>query len=105
MKRIVWIIYVLISLILLLTIDNVSGNNITDYHSIVQQIISTAKTNEQGYQRLTQLCNEFGPRLSGSSSLEDAIDWIISTMESQDKFDSIIAEDVLVPTVFIFFFS
>lgn len=76
----------------------VECNNITLYSNTVSQIFGAARSDETGYNRLEELCNTFGPRLSGSSSLENAIDWIVSKMQ-QDGFDSVTTEDVTVTTV------
>lgn len=48
------------------------------------------------YPRLVTLCDQFGPRLSGSSNLERAIDWILSEM-ARDGLTSAHGEPVMVP--------
>ena len=45
-----------------------------------QNIINAAMNDSTAYERLAYLCDTFGPRLSGSSNLEKALDWIISEM-------------------------
>ena len=45
-----------------------------------QNIINAAMNDSTAYERLAYLCDTFGPRLSGSSNLENALDWIISEM-------------------------
>ena len=40
-------------------------------------IIDRAMSDSQGYDRLGEMLDTFGPRLSGSSNLEKTLDWII----------------------------
>src|SRR4051812_32901698 len=45
--------------------------------SDVKRLIDAAMADSTGYARLATLTDRFGHRLSGSKSLEDAIDWIL----------------------------
>ncbi|NQV36710.1 MAG: M20/M25/M40 family metallo-hydrolase [Candidatus Marinimicrobia bacterium] len=58
------------------------------------QAVALADTT--AFERLAELCDTFGHRLSGSQSLEDAIDWILTEMEA-DGFDNAHGESVMVP--------
>ncbi|MEO5799345.1 MAG: M20/M25/M40 family metallo-hydrolase [Gemmatimonadales bacterium] len=60
------------------------------------RLLSAALTDTTGYSRLAELTDTFGHRLSGSSSLESAIDWIIARMQA-DGFDAVRGEPVMVP--------
>jgi len=71
------------------------ANNITEYGSTVFNIFTHATEDTGGYERLGELCNTFGSRLSGSQSLEDAIDWVVDRMQ-KDGFDSVTTEPVTV---------
>lgn len=62
-----------------------------------QNIINAAMNDSTAYERLAYLCDTFGPRLSGSSNLEKALDWIISEMRS-DGLKMARGERVQVPT-------
>ena len=62
-----------------------------------QNIINAAMNDSTAYERLAYLCDTFGPRLSGSSNLEKALDWIISEMRS-DGLKMPRGERVQVPT-------
>ena len=62
-----------------------------------QNIINAAMDDSTAYERLAYLCDTFGPRLSGSSNLEKALDWIISEMRS-DGLKMPRGERVQVPT-------
>jgi carboxypeptidase Q len=56
-----------------------------------------AETNSDfAYQRLAQLCDTFGPRFSGTTNLESAIDWILAQMRS-DGLENVRGEEVMVP--------
>ena len=98
-------ILLLIGIIFGVFIEKTTANNITDYQTIVQQILTASQANTQGYNRLSEMTTEFGSRLSGSQSLEDSIDWIVSTMQTEDSFDNVFTEDVFVTHVrFIFLY-
>lgn len=74
-----------------------SANNITAYQSKVNDIFELAMQDNVGYERLSYLCNRFGPRITGSTNLENAITWIVEEMK-KDGFDSVTTEPVTVPT-------
>lgn len=48
------------------------------------------------YQRLGRLCDTFGPRFSGTTNLEAAIDWTLGEMR-QDGLENVHGEEVMVP--------
>ncbi|MES2124025.1 MAG: M20/M25/M40 family metallo-hydrolase [Gemmatimonadota bacterium] len=60
------------------------------------QLITAALADTMGYARLAKLTDTFGHRLSGSASLERAIDWILATMQG-DGFSAVRGEPVMVP--------
>lgn len=49
-----------------------------------------------GWERLAILCDNFGPRFSGTENLNKAIDWIEKELR-KDGFDSVWTEEVMVP--------
>jgi carboxypeptidase Q len=56
-----------------------------------------AETNSAfAYQRLAQLCDTFGPRFSGTTNLEAAIDWALAQMKS-DGLENVHGEEAMVP--------
>ena len=61
------------------------------------KIISKSLTDSTAYNRLGYMCDTFGPRLSGSKNLENAINWILKEMNS-DGFENVRGEKVAVPT-------
>ncbi len=67
-----------------------------EYADEAQRIIAAALSDSTGWQRLTEMVDRFGPRLSGSESLERAIDWILERMR-EDGLDNVRGEPVMVP--------
>lgn len=61
-----------------------------------RRITAAALADSAPYRRLGQLVDGFGHRLSGSASLEKAIDWILAEMQ-RDGFTNVRGEPVLVP--------
>eukprot|EP01090_Pellita_catalonica_P021611 TRINITY_DN813_c0_g1_i2.p1 TRINITY_DN813_c0_g1~~TRINITY_DN813_c0_g1_i2.p1 ORF type:complete len:512 (-),score=83.69 TRINITY_DN813_c0_g1_i2:882-2366(-) len=57
----------------------------------------TDPNNNLAYERLTQLTDLFGHRISGSISLAQAIDWL-DTKLKEDGFDNVTKQPVTVPT-------
>lgn len=62
----------------------------------VARLIKTASHSTNAYPRLSYLCDTFGSRLSGSTNLEAAIDWVLVEMK-RDGFQNVHGEDVHVP--------
>jgi carboxypeptidase Q len=60
------------------------------------QLIDAALRDSAAWDRLARLTDTFGPRLSGSKSLEDAIDWILAEMK-RDGLANVRGEPVMVP--------
>ena len=50
------------------------------YHDIAQNIVSESLKDSVCYNRLAEMCDTYGSRLSGSKSLEQSIDWIVKVM-------------------------
>lgn len=53
------------------------------YRETAGRILGAALTDVEGYEKLAHLTTEIGNRLSGSSSLEHAIDWAYETMRDE----------------------
>ena len=68
---------------------------ILNYQAAAQRIIQTAQADSFAYQRLAELVDGFGHRLSGSRNLEDAIDWVLSQMLA-DGMENVRGEPVMV---------
>ena len=70
--------------------------NIEHYRMRAARIIGAALTSDRAYARLAHLTDHIGHRLSGSKSLEQAIEWAVREMKL-DRLDNVRAEKVLVP--------
>ena len=87
--------------ILFLLINTFIFLNANDIRSTYEQsaikIINALENDSIGYNRLSYLCDMFGPRLSGSKNLEKSIDWVIKEMKN-DGLSNVKGERVKVPT-------
>ena len=59
-------------------------------------IINRSMADSQGYDRLGEMLDTFGPRLSGSTNLEKTLEWIKDEM-ARDGLENVHGEDVMVP--------
>ncbi len=66
------------------------------YRSSADRIIAAALADSAAWNRAATLTDKFGHRLSGSKSLEDALDWIIAEMK-RDGLENVHGEPVTVP--------
>ncbi len=66
------------------------------YRATTDRIIAAALSDSAAYNRLALLTDKFGHRLSGSASLEHALDWIIAEM-TRDGLQNVRGEPVMVP--------
>ena len=57
---------------------------------------TSIQADKKAMERLVTLCDRYGHRLSGSDSLERALDWLERTLR-QDGFDSVTRQPVMVP--------
>src|SRR5580658_7384858 len=63
---------------------------------VPDQLMDAETKTDFAYQRLARLCDTFGPRFSGSTNLEAALDWILAQMK-QDGLENVHGEEVMVP--------
>jgi carboxypeptidase Q len=68
---------------------------IADHRAAADQLISAALRDSAAHARLSRLVDGFGHRMSGSESLERAIDWIVRELKQQG-FDNVHTEPVKV---------
>lgn len=66
------------------------------YGATVDRIIAAALADSFAYNRLAEMTDRFGHRLSGSESLENAIDWMLMQMKG-DGLANVRGEPVMVP--------
>jgi carboxypeptidase Q len=69
---------------------------LADYRETATRLIKTATADDFAWQRLAELTDTFGHRLSGSENLQRAIQWAAATMK-QDGLDNVRIEPVMVP--------
>src|SRR5687768_15273047 len=67
-----------------------------DYSEPASKLIAAAVRDSFAYNRIAELTDRFGHRLSGSESLERAIDWMLVEMK-RDGLDNVRGEPVMVP--------
>jgi carboxypeptidase Q len=73
-----------------------SGRLATTYRAAADSLIRGATSDSAAYERLGRLVDTFGHRLSGSASLESAIDWVLGRMKA-DGLENVRGEPVMVP--------
>jgi carboxypeptidase Q len=66
------------------------------YRATSERIITAAMADSSAWNRLAEMTDKFGNRLSGSESLERTIDWILVQMKS-DGLENVRGEKVMVP--------
>ena len=66
------------------------------YRTAANQLIDAAMADTLAYARLAEMTDTYGPRLSGSASLERAIDWVLGVMR-RDGLANVRGEPVMVP--------
>ena len=64
--------------------------------SAAAKLMAAAEKTDIAFRRLAQLCDTFGPRLSGTTNLEAAIDWVLDQMKA-DGLEGVHGEEVMVP--------
>jgi len=67
-----------------------------EYQAAADRIIAAATADSAAWNKLAELTDGFGNRISGSEALEQAIDWIIARMKSEGL-DNVRGEPVMVP--------
>ena len=76
---------------------SLAGAEITaKYAGVAQRIVTTALLRNEGWDKLQQLCDGIGNRLSGSPALERAVAWSVETMKKAGL-ENVRAEKVMVP--------
>src|SRR5579871_6981248 len=66
------------------------------YKEAATQLIGAALADTDGYAKLSYLCDRIGNRLSGSESLNKAIEWAAAQMK-RDGLENVTVEPVKVP--------
>jgi carboxypeptidase Q len=71
-------------------------NWIAAYQPTASKLIAESQRTDFAWQRLAELTDTYGPRLSGSEALEKAIDWAVATMK-KDGLENVHKEPVMIP--------
>lgn len=80
-----------------LAIQGCASQSLADqYRVISQRIIESTLEENDGYQKMQELCDGIGHRLSGSSQLTQAINWAADAMRADGQ-DNVRIEPVMVP--------
>jgi carboxypeptidase Q len=66
------------------------------YRPAADRLIKASQSTDFAWQRLAEVTDTFGPRLSGSEALERAIDWAVAEMK-KDGLENVRKEPVMVP--------
>ena len=69
---------------------------IEQYRPAADRLIAESQSSDFAWQRLAEVTDTYGPRLSGSLGLERAIEWAVETMQ-KDGLDNVRKERVMVP--------
>jgi len=95
LKKIIFLL-----LVLFIGCENRNPNNLgkiaLSYQQESKKIIDAILSDSIGFNRVAELCDTFGPRLSGSENLEKAILWIMQKMK-KDGIENVRSEEVMVP--------
>jgi carboxypeptidase Q len=68
----------------------------SDLQATATRLFSAMTNSPSAYDHMAQLCDRFGPRFSGSTNLEAAIDWLLAQMKA-DGLENVHGETVTVP--------
>lgn len=79
-----------------LTAQSTAPAWLAPYRPIAQRLIAESQSSDFAWQRLAELTDTYGHRLSGSATLEQAIDWAVATMK-KDGLENVHKEPVMVP--------
>jgi carboxypeptidase Q len=67
-----------------------------EYQAVADRIIAAATADSSAWNKLAELTDGFGNRISGSDALERAIDWIVARMKAEGL-ENVRGEPVMVP--------
>ena len=69
---------------------------VAQYRAVADRLIGAATADSAAWLRLAELTDRFGSRLSGSESLERALDWVLDQMRA-DGLENVRGEPAMVP--------
>ncbi len=71
-------------------------NEVNPILSNLNKLYALSQKDSSSWNKMADLCDLFGPRLSGSGNLANALNWILDKIK-KDGFDTVYAEPVMVP--------
>ena len=86
----------LVALLLTASLSAQSTNWLDAYREPAAKLIAASQASDFAWQRLAEVTDLYGPRLSGSVGLERAIDWAVAAMK-KDGLENVRKERVMVP--------
>jgi carboxypeptidase Q len=86
----------LLALLLSVSLSAQPVNWLDTYRDPAKRLIAASQSSDFAWQRLAEVTDLYGHRLSGSVGLERAIDWAVETMK-KDGLENVRKERVLVP--------
>jgi carboxypeptidase Q len=87
----------LLAALILMLAAPVAAQPVADrYRDAAIRLIEAAQADSSAWERLAYIADTFGPRFSGTRSLEDAIYFILDEMR-RDGFENVRGEEVMVP--------
>lgn len=89
-------IFALLLLLAPISLSAQASNWLDAYREPAAKLIAASQASDFAWQRLAEVTDLYGPRLSGSVGLERAIDWAVKTMK-KDGLDNVRKERVMVP--------
>ncbi len=96
MKSIFWLITLSVIILIPLMSYGNKHDKVGKYRATAERIIKAALDDSSSYDRLAYFTDMFGPRLSGSTNLENALEWAYQEMQ-KDGMDNVRKEPVMVP--------
>ncbi|HKI83723.1 MAG TPA: hypothetical protein VKA63_05235, partial [Candidatus Krumholzibacteria bacterium] len=73
-----------------------ADDELAAYREPARRILGEALLSSEPYETLSELCDDYGNRLSGSKTLDEAIDWAIAKLKAQGL-SNVHREEVEVP--------
>ncbi|QOJ14284.1 MAG: M20/M25/M40 family metallo-hydrolase [Planctomycetia bacterium] len=66
------------------------------FYPVAERLLACAESDDRAYERLVELCDDIGHRISGSEGLERAIEWAVAAMQADGQ-ENVRTQAVMVP--------
>jgi carboxypeptidase Q len=94
-KRIAGVLVLFVAVVAYLSAQTGTAS-VDAYRPAAQKLIAESQSSDFAWQRLAEVTDTFGPRISGSEALERAIDWAVGKMK-EDGLENVHKELAMVP--------